>query len=235
MNFYTHIIFDLDDTLLDTSGSLIPAAARRAVEAMIKAASGSENDPRIWLARRTEILQKDPRADVWLRLAKGDDEVADIGRRAFFTHPIELLPDEAMRLTEGAKEILEWSRERAVLHLVTSGDEITQKKKIARLGIAPFFESIQIVDATHTAAGPSRKLEAFRKTAERFPDVLAERLISIGNRVDTDLGAAKLIGWKTAWIRYGEHASLLPQRPEEIPDFEVASLANLLSIWRRKL
>ena len=136
MNFYTHIIFDLDDTLLDTSGSLIPAAARRAVDAMIKAASGSENDPRAWLARRTEILQKDPRADVWLRLAKGDDEIADIGRRAFFTYPIELLPDEAMRLTEGAKEILEWSRERAVLHLVTSGYEITQKKKIARLEVA---------------------------------------------------------------------------------------------------
>ena len=234
MNFYKHIIFDLDDTLLDTSGSLIPAAARRAVEAMIKAANTNE-DPRSWLARRIEILQKDPRADVWLRLAKGDDEIADIGRRAFFTHPIELLPAEAMRLTEGALEILEWSRERAVLHLVTSGDDSTQKKKIARLGIAPFFESIVIVDATHSAAGPSRKQEAFKKIAERFPDVTSELYISIGNRVDTDLGAAKILGWKTAWIRYGEHASLLPQRPEEIPDFEVASLANLLSIWRQKL
>lgn len=235
-NFYQHIVFDLDDTLLDTSGSLIPAAARRAVEAMIRAL-GSEvttkDDPRSWLAKRADILQKEPRADVWLRLASGDDEIADIGRRAFFTHPIELVPNEVVRLTEGALEILKWSADRATLHLVTSGDDATQKKKIARLEIAHFFESIQIVDATHSPADPKRKSSAFSAVAQRFPDVPANLYLSVGNRVDTDLGAAKLLGWKTAWIRYGEHANLLPQRPEEIPDFEVGSLANLLSIWQQ--
>jgi putative hydrolase of the HAD superfamily len=239
LNFYKHLIFDLDDTLLDTSGALIPAAARRAVEAMIRATENetteaSSQDPQVWLAKRLDILAKDPRADVWLRLASGDDEIADIGRRAFFTHPIEQVPDAAMRLTEGALETLEWSRTRATLHLVTAGDAPTQNKKIERLGISRFFETIQIVDATHSAAGPHRKLDAFRKTKESDPTQTAEAFLSIGNRVDTDLGPAKILGWQTAWVRYGEHSNLLPQRPEEIPDFEVASLANLLSIWRQK-
>ena len=231
MILYKHITFDLDDTLLDTSGSLIPAAARRAVEAMLRS-SNSEDDPKHWLAQRTEILRKDPRADVWLRLANGDDEIADIGRRAFFTHPIELLPNEAMRMTEGAIEILNWSRERATLHLVTSGDDITQMKKIDRLGIAHFFDSIQVVDATQSPGGPSRKTAAFEKIATKFADIKPESFVSVGNRVDTDLGTAKVLGWKTTWVRYGEHSNLIPQRREEIPDFEVASLANLLSIWR---
>lgn len=231
MILYKHIVFDLDDTLLDTSGSLIPAAARRAIEAMVNASGATEN-VEAWLSRRNAILRKDPGADIWLRLAGGDDEVADIGRRAFFTHPIELVPHEAMRLTEGAMDILNWSRERATLHLVTSGDDLTQKKKIERLGIASFFDSIQIVDATHSPAGPLRKSEAFKRIADNSPGVSSDCLVSIGNRVDTDLGPAKILGWKTAWVRYGEHAGLTPQRPEEIPDFEVASLGNLLSIWR---
>jgi putative hydrolase of the HAD superfamily len=233
--FYEHIIFDLDDTLLDTSGLLIPAAARRAVEAMIKASNRSGEDPRTWLARRNEILRHDPRADAWLRLADGDDEVADIGRRTFFTHPIELVSDEAIRLTEGAADILRWSRELATLHLVTAGDDRTQRKKIDRLGISSFFESIEIVDATHSIVGPLRKVDAFRKTSSKNPGVQADRFVSVGNRVDTDLGAAKVLGWKTVWVRYGEHSNLLPQKPEEIPDFEVPSLADLLSIWRQKI
>ena len=183
-----------------------------------------------WLAKRNEILRQDPRADVWLRLA-GDEEIADIGRRVFFTHPIELLPDAALRPTEGAIEILNWSRERATLHLVTSGDAATQNKKIDRLGISAFFSSVQIVDPTHSPSDPLRKRAAFEKIAASNPGVVASQMLSIGNRVDTDLGAAKLIGWKTVWIRYGEHSNLVPRLPEEIPDFEVATLKDLLSIW----
>lgn len=230
VSFYKHIIFDLDDTLLDTSGSLIPAAARRAVEVMVKAARGSTDDVATWLLKRGEILRLDPRADVWLRLA-GDEEIADIGRRAFFTHPIELVPDEAICLTDGAREILEWSGKHATLHLVTSGDPVTQNKKIERLKIADYFESIQIVEALNSHAGPLRKRQAFQNIADKHPLTAPPEFLSIGNRVDTDLGAAKVLGWKTIWIRYGEHASLVPQSSEEIPDFEVATLKDLLSIW----
>ena len=238
MNFYKHIVFDLDDTLLDTSGSLIPAAARRAIDTMISAVHPdspvTREEQLLWFTKRNEVLRKDPRADVWLHLAGGDEEIADIGRRAFFTHPLDEVPDEAMRMTSGAFEILNWSQTHATLHLVTSGDAATQTKKIERLGIAHYFESIQIVDATNSLGDPTRKKKAFQKIADRFPAIEAAAFLSIGNRVDTDLGAAKILGWKTIWIRYGEHASLTPHKPEEIPDFELATLADLHSIWRQQ-
>lgn len=235
MIFFRHVAFDLDDTLLDTSGALIPAAARRAVEAMTSALGGS-HDIQAWLNRRIEILRGDARADVWMRLASGDEEIADIGRRAFFSHPIEMLPAEALRPTPGAFEILEWTRKRATLHLVTSGDPATQKKKIERLGIASFFKTIQFVEGKHGRGGENNraKFDAFQKIQNNFPGEPASSFVSVGNRVDTDLGEAKRLGWSTAWIRYGEHASLTPGCQEEIPDLEVASLADLLSIWQQQ-
>lgn len=232
-DFFSHVTFDLDDTLLDTSGTLIPAAARRAIEAMMRAMRPAPQESvQSWLDRRTEILRADPRADVWLRLARGDDEIADVGRRAFFTHPIDTLPPEAIRLTPGAREILTWAQAHTTLHLVTSGDRATQTAKIQRLGIANFFESIQFVDPKHSYGRTKR--QAFEATASRFPEVPPAMFLSVGNRVDTDLGEAKTLGWRTAWIRYGEHANLTPQNADEIPDFEVASLGDLLSIWQQQ-
>ena len=227
--FFRHVVFDLDDTLLDTSGALIPAAARRAVEAMLTASQKPSTDAQSWLAKRIEILRADPRADVWLKLAGGDDEIADVGRRAFFTHPIEMLPDEALRATPGAFEILDWVRGLTTLHLVTSGDRKTQEKKIERLGVGSYFESIHFVDPKH--AYGRTKHDAFKEIQSRYSDLNPAAFLSVGNRVDMDLGEAKTLGWKTAWIRYGEHASLTPQKTEEIPDYEVASLSDLLSIW----
>ncbi len=229
MSFFRHVIFDLDDTLLDTSGSLIPAAARRAMEAM-----GAPADKiNTLLSQRTEILRTNPRANVWLDLAKGDTEMAERGRRAFLTFPIEKLPPEALRFAPGAEEILQWTRERSKLHLVTSGDRSTQLAKIAFLKIESYFESIHVVESAH---GARAKSEAFTQIGElpASSEAAASEFVSVGNRVDTDLAPAKMLGWKTAWIRYGEHASLTPQNSLEIPDFEVASLSDLLSIWRQR-
>lgn len=240
MTFFRHVVFDLDDTILDTSGTLIPVAARRAIETMLQAMN-LQDDPSKWISKRIDILRADPRADVWLKLAGGNETIAETGRRAFFAYPVELLPDEAIRTTPGAFEILAWAEKRATLHLVTSGDLVTQRKKVERLGIGHFFESIQVVTAKHALAPATiyepttaTKYEAFAKIQTRYPDVPCGDFLSIGNRVDTDLGEAKRHDWKTAWIRYGEHANLTPQNQFEIPDFEVASLADLLSIWRQK-
>lgn len=229
MSFFRNVVFDLDDTLLDTSGSLIPLAARRAVEAM----GAPKDQVEAWLSKRSELLRLNPRANVWLDLAKGNTEMAERGRHAFLTFPIEELPDSALRFTPSAKDLLEWTRERSKLFLVTSGDQSTQRAKIARLGIESFFESIHVVESS---SGARAKNRAFTEISESLAGqkLAPSDFLSIGNRVDTDLGSAKILGWTTAWVRYGEHASLTPQNALEIPDFEAASLTDLFSIWRQR-
>lgn len=239
MTFFEHVTFDLDDTLLDTSGGLIPTAARRALDHLVRklkpAASSIERETLIesLLKKRSEILRNEPRANPWLALAEGNAELAEASRQIFLRPPIEDLPPEAIRPTPGALELLAWAASRAQVHLVTSGDPIIQNRKIDALDVRKYFRSVHVVDALPSPPdGKGPKYHAFSKIRSGFPETAGMRFLSIGNRVDTDLGEAKLLDWRTVWVRFGEHASLAPKKPSEIPDFEVSTPQDLLSIWR---
>lgn len=246
ISFFDHIAFDLDDTLLDTSGGLVPLAAQRACEAMIRAGlkdrEGRPFTVEELIERRNEIIRMSPRADVWRELARlgGDtessgferqrDAIAQAGRDDFYRHDVDALPASAIRPQEGAIELLKFAKEHSVLHLVSAGDPEIQNKKIDRLGIRSQFESISIVENRAGAKG-----RAFQSIEHAHRKNATMRFLSVGNRVDTDLGEAKRLGWSTAWIRSGEHVGIVPQSPEEIPDLEVATPKVLLSIWSQAL
>lgn len=187
------------------------------------------------MLKRSEILRQEPRADIWKRLAGGNSALGEEARQVFLRPPLDNVPATAVRLTDGAIELLKWTKANSTIHLVTSGDPTIQTGKINRLGIGDFFETIQIVEARPSPPnGKGPKYEAFLKTREKYSDIPARSFLSIGNRVDTDLGEAKLLDWRTVWIRHGEHAHLAPAKPSEIPDFEVATPKDLLSIWRQQ-
>lgn len=229
---FEHIVFDLDDTLLDTSGTLVPIAVRRACNAMIVA--GLPMTLEAAIQRRAELLLRAPRTDAWTELSLAAQEfdrkrIAEAGCNAFYSYDIDELPESAFRPQEGALELLHFASPRSKLHLVSAGDEQTQKKKIERLAIESFFTSIHIV-----APGPGNKHRAFSEIDRKFRTSPNERFVSIGNRVDTDLGEAKSLGWSTVWIRAGEHVSILPQTSHEIPDFEAGSPMVLLRIWEQQ-
>ncbi len=239
MTFFEHVTFDLDDTLLDTSGGLIPTAARRALDHLVRRlnpdASSIEREALIetLLRKRNDILRNEPRANPWLTLASGNTELAEASRQIFLRPPLAELPPEALRPTPGALELLAWAASRAQVHLVTSGDPTVQNGKIDALGVRKYFKTVQVVEALPSPAdGKGPKYHAFAKIRARFPELAASRFLSIGNRVDTDLGEAKLLDWRTVWIRFGEHAALSPKKPSEIPDFEVSTPQDLLTIWR---
>lgn len=239
MSFFRHVTFDLDDTLLDTSGGLIPIAARRAMEVIVREKTTDliKRDALIeaLMIKRTSILRQQPRADLWTSLADGNVALGEEARQVFLRPPFDNIPADTVRPTDGAFELLKWTKANSTVHLVTSGDPTIQTEKINRLGIGDFFETIQIVEARPSPPnGKGPKYEAFLRTQEKYSDVHAKAFLSIGNRVDTDLGEAKLLDWRTVWIRHGEHAHLVPAKPSEIPDFEVASPSELLSIWRQQ-
>lgn len=74
-----------------------------------------------------------------------------------------------------------------------------------------------------------RYYEQILQRAGRF----AERSIMVGDRIDKDVIPAKAVGMRTIRVRVGIHASQEPRTPDERPDIEVASVADLPEAVRR--
>lgn len=120
------VVFDLDDTLIDTRRVLLPAALRRVagvlgVDAARLDATGKRLDEVVSPLGRLPPEMREAAAAAWY-----DPDVP----------PLDPVP--------GARELLEALRGRIGLVLLTRGDPARQARKIERCGLGPFFDEILI-------------------------------------------------------------------------------------------
>ena len=91
--------------------------------------------------------------------------------RAMLEHPVELI--------EGAREVLETLRARDhELWLVTKGDLFDQESKIARSGLEPLFDHIEIVS--------EKDERTYRRLLDRN-GVVSDEFVMVGNSVRSDV------------------------------------------------
>ncbi len=251
---YKFLIFDLDDTLMDTSARLVPQAARESCDAMIRAGlSATADDAQL---ERQKFVRQQPRENVYTHLVQKfgvrsgatGAAVEAAGYEAFHGRDVE----RDIQLFPGARTLLEdLAAKDYTLYLVTSGDERTQKRKVEILDIGKHFVQTIFVDPRR---GDSKQ-KAFRQimsAATLRPDLainnvsvgqqqisrstpiatVPQDFLSIGNRVDTDIAPAKELGWQTCWLRVGEYAHMSPQTPLEFPDFEISQIQDLSGACR---
>jgi len=233
---FEHLVFDLDDTLLDTYRQLLPRATREACAAMVRA--GLATDVETSLLACTELRKHqiessdDPsRNEVFFGIVQRfgvrdgarPDDVVEAGLRSFYDRKIET----DISLFPGVKETLSELRNRYDLYLVTSGTPSTQEEKIRILEIADYFKQVIFVDITKN----ERKYTAFA-TIMRATGSKPEHHLSIGNRIDTDIAEARLLNWKTCWVRYGEYADREPRNDSERPDFIIREIKELIDVCR---
>lgn len=222
------LIFDLDDTLLDTSGLLIAPAARESCSAMIQA--GLKTDLESCLRAREEILEQAPGQDILSSLIhrfQGDSEtfkdIYDAGFKAFYERAV---PENLAPFAE-CKPLLSRLMPRYQLFLVTSGAPNTQRDKVQKMNLEHYFKKIYYVNF----AQKERKLQAFRDVL-LITKVSAQEILSIGNRLDSEIADAKILGMKTCWVRRGEYAQMVPKRAEENPDFRISQLKELVEMCK---
>ena len=222
-NKYNALIFDLDDTLLDTCGQLIKPANREACQAMIDA--GLDTDLDICLDTRTQLFYQNPRKDVFRLIAEhfpikdGStiDEVATAGHRAFFHRDVE----PHITIPKDVYHMLEAFAENYRLHLVTSGSPTAQQKKIDILGLEPYFDSVHLVDTS------ANKGDAFQKIIANGNHI-PEKVLCIGDRADREIRAANQLGLATCRVVYGEYSHLEPVSPEEEADISITHILHLV-------
>lgn len=168
------VVFDLDDTLIDTKGVLLPASLRRVADALgIDAgrldATGKRIDEVLAGVGGLSPEQRARAAAAWY-----DPEVP----------PLEPLP--------GAREVLAALRGRVVLCLLTRGAPERQRRKIARSGLAPLFDEVVI----RAIEEPGTKGDDLRRLLDRY-GLPADRCVVIGDDPRDELRHAAALGCRT--------------------------------------
>lgn len=200
------IAFDLDDTLMDTSGILAPTAAENAFKILREA--GLSLSLAECEQKRTEWIKSISHKDVFEKLARdyGNQatlKVVDQANKAFYE---PLLP-EKLPLLEGALENLEQLYPKYALYVVTAGFHTAQNEKVKALGISHFFKKVFVVDSLNK----ERKYDSFQKIL-KLEHIQASELLCIGNSLSSEIKDALLLGAQSCYFEFGEdrgHSELL--------------------------
>ncbi len=217
----TTIAFDLDDTLLNTSGLLVPAASKQAFNILI------EHGLKISLdeceRQRREAIKTISHKDLFLHLAKtyGTKQTlaaVEKATRAFYEPQLP----EHLPLIDGAESIIHELKNKYHLYIVTAGYESGQKNKIKSLKIGNLFKGIFVVNNLNN----ERKIDAFRQILT-LENIQPENLLCIGNSLSSEIRDAKELGAVSCYFEFGEDRGKIPTDPKYRPDYHIKEIGQL--------
>jgi len=217
------VIFDLDDTLYDCTGSLLNAARRRAACAMVEAGLPCSEreafDLQVRLTRRYG-----PRCNVFDRIAEMYGLGADLVSRALEAYNSDEVGDISP-FPDTVPTLRTLRAQGYRLFLVTSGITRRQQRKIERLGIAEFFDEIIIQDKELGIVREECLLDLMRRHA-----LTPAEIVSVGDRIHSEIRVANHLKMTTVQMVHGRFKSLLPKNDLEEPDYRIRRLSEILGV-----
>ncbi len=189
------IIFDLDDTLIDTSGSITPLQLKKALETAIHFGLPVED----FSAAYEKLLEVNHKArngegalrsylDSWGASIEIIDCCVDVLRSIPG-------PEVSIRAIQHAKEVLEALRHHR-LAIVTVGNKDLQLYKLEKAGLDPhLFSKIVVTVEKDKGSHYKALLDEFK--ANPFETVV------VGDRIPVDLSPAKALGCQTVQLLWG--------------------------------
>jgi len=215
------IIFDLDDTLIDTTGSLTPFRLEQALKKMIDSGLVVNDFTRarfqLW-ALNKKTLSTEEALRIFFSLGEYDKSFLDVGIKEIYEvalpekFPLEPLP--------GAGNLLQDLKDHTLM-LVTRGHESIQYKKLEKAGIEPqLFSKIIVSDLKD-------KGSHYQKICNEM-DIPPSQLVVIGDRIGSDLVPAKKLGAWTVQMKWGR--GLCFEGLEDYVDFKISKLEEIKRI-----
>jgi putative hydrolase of the HAD superfamily len=131
--------------------------------------------------------------------------------------------DAGIYLLPGAVEALRHFRERGIrLALVTNGRADSQRQKIERFGLAPFFDCI-VIEGEFGVGKPDERVYTHTLARLGLPP---EEVWMVGDNLEWDVAGPQRLGIKGIWVDFA--GSGLPADSSVRPDHIVGSLAELV-------
>lgn len=211
------IIFDLDDTLIDTSGWVTPLKMRECLEWL--RASGLKVGE--FEAAYQELLQYNAKAakskealQAFVAARGGDPRLVE-GAAEVLTSPLP--KDFRVPTTPDAKHILETFAARGPIALVTGGHPPFQMEKLEKAGLdRGIFSKIAVPE-------DSKKKPHYEGLLKEFSLHPSEAWVC-GDRIEMDLAPAHELGMRTVHMRWGRGARL---KTETWVDYPIENLSQL--------
>lgn len=190
------IIFDLDDTLIDTSGSILPGVLKKALKEMEGVGLTLANFNRSYeelLRLNTYHVNSGEAIREFLEINKAPIHCLDVALNAVYENPVFEGPIQPV---EDAVDVLKELSSSHPLVLVTKGKESIQREKMERAGI-----SSQFFTKLHFCTDGNKK-KIYKKVSEEMGISPLNALVC-GDRISLDLTPAKELGYKTVQIKWG--------------------------------
>lgn len=209
----TYLVLDLDDTLYPEVDFV--ASGMRAVARRLRTALGEDVFPALWERYRSgrDALSW---ASAYAAASGVDVRVATM-LRWYREHE----PD--IELGPGVRRFLdEVVAQGAGVGLVTDGRSVTQRNKIAALGLEPYLDDVVISEEIGSEKPDPRNYRVFE---ERRP---ARRFVCIGDNTTKDFVVPARLGWRTICVRdRGRHIHRQAQVPDPRPDHLISSFEDI--------
>ena len=215
------LIFDLDDTLYDCSGTLSRNRLQESARIVARYKGCTEEEAKEFLQKDEEVRKYGRYEGIAHRLGLPPGflkEIQSILQKSQDLNQIKLFPDVV--------PTLQALRGRGMkVFLVTSGNLEEQEAKLNRLGLKPLLDEVMIVK--RDGEGKAKE-DCFRHLLEKYC-LSPEEIMCVGDRIEDELAAATALGIPTAMLRHGRHYERFagsPQR-EMTPDFFIQSIGEL--------
>lgn len=217
------VIFDLDDTLYDCSGSLIDASRRRAAKALVEAGLPCTEEEVYQLQK--ELTEKyGPYYHVFNEIVNkynADSKLVNIAYKAYNSSEVtEIKPFPYVIPT--LKELKEKGYK---LFLLTVGVHERQEKKINILGLKPYFDEMVISD--QEIGLPME--DCMRDLIERHAIDFREAVM-VGDRVREELRIAKSLGMTTIQMLHGRFKNEPAVNDCDKPDYKIKRIFQIATI-----
>lgn len=217
------VIFDLDDTLYDCTGSLIDASRRRAAKALVEAGLPCTEEAVYQLQK--ELTEKyGPYHLIFNEIVNkynADNTLVTIAYKAYNSSEVsEIKPFPYVIPT--LKELKEKG---CKPFLLTVGVHERQEKKINILGLKPYFDEIVISDQEI-----GLPLEACMRDLLGRHSINFEEAVMVGDRVREELRIAKSLGMTTIQMLHGRFKNEPAVNDCDKPDYKIKRIFQITTI-----
>ena len=217
------VIFDLDDTLYDCTGSLIDASRTRAAKALVEAGLPCTEDEVYQLQK--ELTEKyGPYYHVFNEIVNkynADSKLVTIAYKAYNSSEVsEIKPFPYVIPT--LKELKEKGYK---LFLLTVGVHERQEKKINILGLKPYFDEMVISDQEIGLPMEDCMRDLIERHAINFRET-----VMVGDRVREELRIAKSLGMTTIQMLHGRFKNEPAVNECDKPDYKIKRIFQIATI-----